>query len=123
MNKETSPDGKNIEKIDHGDGRQSVIVHVNALSLDNPDAEDLEVKKIIEEQILPKLNDRVVLVTVVHKESLLKATVKTKFIKVRQVAEVLIAGFPQTTQEKKEPNTQDFIIIEVEGDDVCVTQL
>lgn len=125
MNKttKTTPEGKVIETIEHEDGRKSVTVHVNTLHLDNPDEGDEAARKIIEEQILPELGNRVVLVTVIHKESLLKATVKTKFIKVRQVAETLIAGFPTPTQELHDPKWEDFIIVEVEGDEVRVTQL
>jgi hypothetical protein len=90
--------------------------------LENPDEGDLAAKKVIEEQILPELGNRVVLVTVIHKETLLKATVKTKFMKVRQVAETLIASFPHDSG--KYTNAPDqFIIVEVEGDDVRVTQL
>lgn len=114
---------KQIDKTEHPDGRQSVTIHVNTLDLENPDASDLEAKQVIEDKVLKNLGDRVVLVTVIHKETLLKATVKTKYTKVRQVAETLIAGFPQATQEIHEPNTKDFIVVEVEGDDVRVTQL
>lgn len=119
----TNPDGKVIETTEHEDGRKAVTVHVNALDIENPDEGDLAAKEIIEKKVLPKLQDRVVLVTVIHKESLMKASVKTKFIKVRQVAETLIAGFPQPTQELSAPNPKDFIVVEVEGDDVRVTQL
>lgn len=120
---ETTPTGKVVETVEHEDGRKAVTVHVNALHLENPDEGDLAAQKVIEEQILPELGNRVVLVTVIHKETLMKATVKTKFMKVRQVAETLIAGFPTPTQEIHAPNPKDFIIVEVEGDDVRVTQL
>lgn len=118
---ETTPTGKKVEHTDHGDGRKSVTVHVDTVKV-SPDADEGEkgAAKIINEQILPKLNERAVLVTVIHKESLLKASVKTRFVKVRQVAETLIAGFPM---EGADAHPQDFIVVEVEGDDVRVTQL
>lgn len=120
---EKTTNGKVIETTEHPDGRKAVTVHVNALHLDNPDEGDEAARKIIEEKILPELGNRVVLVTVIHKQTLMKATVKTKATKVRQVAETLIAGFPQATQELSAPNPKDFIIVEVEKDDVRVTSL
>ena len=119
----TTPTGKVVETTEHEDGRKAVTVHVNTLDIKEKDEGTLAAKKVIEEQILPELGNRVVLVTVIHKESLTKATVKTKLAKVRQVAETLIAGFPQQTQELHAPNPKDFIVVEVEGDDVRVTQL
>ena len=118
-----TPEGKTVEGRTTREGRKAVTIHVNSLNIENPDEGDLAAKKIIEEQILPELGNRVVLVTVIHKETLIKATVKTKYTKVRQVAETLIAGFPQPTQELSAPNPKDFIIVEVEGDDVRVTSL
>lgn len=119
----TTKTGKVIETTEHEDGRKSVVIHVNSLNLDNPDDGDIAAKKVIEEEVLPKLAETDVLVTVIHRESLLKATVKTKYVKVRQIAEALIDGFPQHSQELHEPKTKDFIIVEVQGDEVRVTQL
>jgi hypothetical protein len=120
---ETTPTGKIVDTKEFPDGRKAVTVHVNALNIENPDDGDEAARKVIEGQILPELANRVVLVTVIHRRTLLKATVKTKAMKVRQVAETLIAGFPQPTHELSDPKPEDFIIVEVEGDDVRVTSL
>lgn len=122
---EVTPTGKVVETTEHPDGRKAVTVHVNTLDIENPDEGDLAAKKVIEEQILPELGNRVVLVTVIHKETLLKATVKTKAMKVRQVAETLVAGFPKPPDapENAVVLPSDFIVVEVEGDDVRVTSL
>lgn len=116
---------KVIRKTEHEDGRKGVTVHVNTLDLNEPDAGDLAAKKVIEEKVLTKLASRTVLVTVIHKETLLKATVKTTVARVRMIAENLIAGFPSPVKGfvQGEHNPKDFIVVEVEGDDVRVTQL
>ena len=100
------------------DGRRSVRIEVNRLNLENPDELDLEAKKVIEEQVLTKLTEIDVLVTVIHKKTLMKATVLTKYPKVRHVAETLIAGFPGET-----PEPEDFIVVEVIGNEVNVSHL
>lgn len=121
---EITPTGKKAEHTVHEDGRKSVTVHVDTIKV-NPEADEGEkgAAKIINEQILPMLNERVVLVTVIHKDSLLKATVKTKFVKVRQVVETLIAGFPINNFKSGNVALEDFIVVEVEGDDVRVTKM
>lgn len=115
--------GKVIETTEHEDGRKSVVIHVNSLDLENPSDEDLMAKDVIETQVLQKLAETDVLVTVIHRQTLQFATVKTKYTKVRQIAEMLIKGFPQPQQELSEPKIEDFIVVENDGDNVRVTQL
>lgn len=119
---ETTPTGVIVEKTEHEDGRVGVTVHLNSLNLENPTEEDIIAKDFIEQNILPELAKRIVLLTVIHTETLMKASVKVRLPEVRMVAEKLIAGFP-VHEAGVETFLEDFIIVEVEGDDVRVTAL
>ncbi len=113
--------GKVIEKTEHPDGRQSVTVHVNSLDLNEPTDEDLIAQDIIETKVLQKIGEMPVLVTVIHKESLKFAVVKTTLMNVRKVAQQLIKGFPSENTALVDPS--EFIVVENQGDEVRVTHL
>lgn len=119
-----------IENKDLGDGRKSVTVHVDTLNIEETDLESQEAKKVIEKEVLPKLQQQKVHVTVLHKPSNSTAQAEVALPDVRKFAEKAVQSFKEVarTQLPLHANgtkPDDFAIIEVDFDSkqVKVTSL
>lgn len=66
-NESTTPDGKKITTTEHDSGRRDVKIEVNSLDVDMSDPRNAEAKKVIEEKILPKVGDKLLTCTLIHK--------------------------------------------------------
>ena len=122
--------GHKIENKDLGDGRKSVTVHVDTLNIDETDLESQEAKKAIEEQVLPKLAQQKVHVTVLHKPSNSTAQAEVTLPDVRKFAEKAVQSFKKVAMTslpigQNGTKPADFAVIEVDFDSkqVKVTSL
>lgn len=60
-------DGKTITTTEHESGRKDVHIEVQSLDVDLSDPSNAAAKKKIEEEILPAVANKEILVTVIHK--------------------------------------------------------
>jgi hypothetical protein len=107
---------KTVEEIKHPDGSQDVKITVNRLNLENRTEEDTEAEKKIVEALLKK----VVNVIILDKATNNFANFKSPISQVRNRAEEVI----RRREEKKfNINVSNYVIFEIDGDSIKLSQL
>jgi hypothetical protein len=115
-----------IEK-EHEDGRKDVKIVVGTLDVSDTDDATLRAKEVIEKEIIPKLADTDVRVTVVYREPVdgkfLFASKKVKVPQVRAYAEACVNAFVE--HHVQNADRKHFMVVEhyPNTDEVKITQL
>lgn len=107
---------KTVEEIKKPDGSQDVKVTVNRLNLNNRTKEDTEAETKIVEALLKKI----VNVIIIHKVTNNFANFKSPISQVRNRAEEVIKN---REGDRFKINSNDYLILEVDGDSVKLSQL
>jgi len=110
--------GKRFTEVKHADGRVDVKVEVSRLDIKPKDAEEARTKKVIEEAILPRLEDSIVRVVVIHKPTNQFASKSVSLPQVRAYAEACVKAYNVDLQNRcniqgVEVPSEEFVIVEV----------
>ena len=115
-------DGKVITETVHDDGRVDVTIGVPSLDVDMSDPGTVAAKKVIEEKILPKVLDRKVTCTLIHKPTNDHFSFVTALKHVRVNAEVAMQRHSQVIG-RIDP-VADYCIVQNDGEGhITVTSL
>lgn len=94
----------------HPDGRQDVKINVKRLDIEEDDELSMEAKKVIEEDVLPRIQEAKVKVVVIHRHSTASTSSMVSLSRVREYAEFAVKMFKK---EMPSAQKQDFIVVEV----------
>ncbi len=94
----------------HPDGRQDVRIDVTRLDIAEDDELSMDAKKVIEEDVLPRIQEAMVQVVVIHRHSTASTSKMVKLSQVRRYAEFSVEQFQK---EVKNARKEDFIVVEV----------
>lgn len=104
---------KEIQTTEHPDGRRDVTIKVNKLDLDETDEATKKAQDVIENDILPKLAQRPVMVVVLHVPTKASTYKVVRLSDVRKYAEFAVDQFMKTQATAEYMgNREDFVIIE-----------
>lgn len=115
---------KHIETTEHPDGRKDVTITVHTLDVDLNDPSNAEAKRVIEEEVLPQLANKTIVVTLIHKPTNQHATFVSKLAQVRANAEVFVKKHAGK-ETLEEVNLSHYCIVQhdIEAQEVKVTSL
>lgn len=113
-NKETTQDGKEITHTEHPDGRKDVNIKVKSLDVDLKDPRNAHAKKVIESKVLPKVGEKTVTCTLIHKPTNAHFSFVCKRKNVLTYSKQLITEHAGT-KELTEEILKDFVQVENEG--------
>jgi len=108
-------DGKTITTTEHESGRKDVHIEVQSLDVDLSDPSNAAAKKKIEEEILPAVANKEILVTVIHKPSNDSVSFICKRMNVRRYAEQVA--------QKRGGTSNDYCVVQNDDGAVTVTTL
>ena len=94
----------------HSNGRQDVKIDVTRLDIAEDDELSMKAKKTIEEGILPRIQESLVQVVVIHRYSTASTSKKVRLSRVREYAEFAVKQFQIADMNARK---EDFIVVEV----------
>ncbi len=94
----------------HPDGRQDVRIDVTRLDIEEDDELSEKAKEVIEKDVLPRIQEAMVQVVVIHRYSTASTSKKVKLSRVREYAEFAVKQFQEASPEARK---EDFIVVEV----------
>lgn len=94
----------------HPDGRQDVRIDVTRLDIEEDDELSMKAKETIEKDVLPRIQEAMVQVVVIHRYSTASTSKMVKLSQVRKYAEFAVAEFSKGTMGVRK---EDFIVVEV----------
>lgn len=109
-------DGKTITTTEHEDGRKDVHIEVQSLDVDLSDPSNVAAKKVIEEQVIPTLANKKILVTLIHKPTNEHVNYIAFLPKVRENALKFIA-------EREDQMLDHYCLVQNDNGEVTVTSL
>lgn len=107
--------GKNINTMEHDNGRKDVTIEVNSLDVDLDDPTNAAAKQVIEEKVLPAIANQQITVTVIHKPTNDSASFVCSRQNVREYAEKVVA--------KRGGDQAEYCLVQHDGENVIVTTL
>lgn len=115
ITKEYTKEGKRIEVKEHANGRRDTTVEVNSLQVDMSDPRNAKAKEVIERDVLPAIANKQITVTVIYKPTNEHASFVCARKNVHEYAMRIVSA--------KGGETNDYCLVENDGDNIAVTSL